>query len=114
MADLPPERLQVDKPSFSHAEIDYFVPLLITQKRSQFKQYGCMFTCPTVCAVHLEIFHSVTTDSFINALLRFIARQDAPDHNYSGNGTNFGGTTKILREWNQHQINDYLRQQEIQ
>ena len=57
------------------------------------------------------------TDSFINALRRFIAWRGAPDHIYSDNETNFVGGTKILhdslREWNQHQINDYLRQQEI-
>ena len=85
MADLPHGRLQVDKPPFSHVGIDYFGALLITQGRSQVK--------------------------------RFIARRGAPDHIYSDNGTNFVGATKILRdslrEWNQHQINDYLRQQEI-
>ena len=117
MADLPPGRLQVDKPPFSHVGVDYFGPLLITQGRSQVKRYGCIFTCLTVRAVHLEISHSLTTDSFINALRRFIARRGAPDHIYSDNGTNFVGATKILRdslrEWNQHQINDYLRQQEI-
>ena len=58
------------------------IPILITQGRSQVKRYGCMFTCPTVCAVHSEIFHSLTTDSLINALRRFIARRGAQDHIY--------------------------------
>ena len=97
--------------------IDYLGPLLISQGRSQVKRYGCIFTCLTVRAVHLEISHSLTTDSFINALRRFIARRGAPDYIYSNNESNFVGATKILRdslrEWNQHQINDYLRQQEI-
>ena len=117
MADPHRERLQVDKPPFLHVGRDYFGPLLIAQGRSEVKRYGCIFACLTVRAVHLEISHSLTTDSSINALRRFIARRGAPNHIYSDNGTNFVGATKIfcdsLREWNQHQINDYLRQQKI-
>ena len=42
----------------------------------------CQFlpTRLTVCAVHSEIFHSLTTDSLINALRRFIARRGAQKH----------------------------------
>ena len=96
MADLPTGRLQVDKPSFLHVGINYFGPLLVTQGRSQVKQYSCIFTCLTVRAVHLEIFHSLTTDSFLNALHKFITQRGALDHIYSENRTNFVEATKIL------------------
>ena len=117
MADLPSGRLQVDRPPFSHVGVDYFGPFRVTQGRSKVKRYGCIFTCLTVRAVHLEISHNLTTDSFINALRRFIARRGPPEQFYSDNGTNLVGATRLLRQalrdWNQHQINDYLRQQEI-
>ena len=68
--------------------------------------------------IHIEISHSLTTDSFHNALRRFIARRGAPEHFYSDNGTNLVRAFKVLREslreWNLLQINTYLRQQEIQ
>ena len=116
MADLPSGR-QVDRPPFLHVGVDYFGPFLVTQGRSKVKRYGCIFTCLTVRAVHLEISHNLTTDSFINAFRRFIARRGPPEQFNSDNGTNLVGATRLLRQalrdWNQHQINDYLRQQEI-
>ena len=118
MADLPPGRLQLDKPVFSHVGIDYFGPILVTQGRKQVKRYGCIFTCLTVRAVHIEISHDLTTDSFLNALRRFIARRGQPEHIRSDNGTNLAGANKVLRnalkEWNQSQINDHLRQRDVQ
>ena len=111
MADLSSGRLQVDKPPFLHVEVDYFWHFLVTQRRSKVKRYGCIFTCLTVRAVHLEISHNLTTDSFINALRRFLARRGPPEQFYSDNGTNLVGATRLLRQalrnWNQYQISDY-------
>ena len=95
MADLPSGRLQVNKPPFSHVGVDYFGPFLVAQGRSKAKRYGCIFTCLTVRAVHLDISHNLTTDSFINALRRFIARRGPPEQFYSDNGTNLLRKVKI-------------------
>jgi len=62
------------------------------------KRYGCIFTCLTMRAVHIKIAHSLDTDSFINALRRFIARRGRPEHIFSDNGTNFVGAARVLRE----------------
>ena len=117
MADLPSGRLQIDKPVFSHVGIDYFGPIMVNQGRRQVKRYGCIFTCLTVRAIHLEISHNLTTDSFINALRRFIARRGCPEHIRSDNGTNLVGADRVLRDslrdWNQAQICEHLRQQNI-
>ena len=69
-------------------------------------------------AVHLEVVTSMETDSFINALRRFVARRGPPSDIYSDNGTNFVGADRELKqslqEWNQSQIADFLSQKGIQ
>ena len=61
---------------------------------------------------------NLTTDAFINALRRFLSRRGPVLHFFSDNGTNFVSAEKTLREalrqWNQHQIEDFLLQKEIQ
>ena len=71
MADLPKERLTPEDPPFTSVGVDYFGPLYVQQGRSHVKRYGCVFTCLTTRAVHIEITSSLDTDSFINALRRF-------------------------------------------
>ena len=118
MADLPPSRLQIDTHPFAYCGVDYFGPLLVKQRRSQVKRYGCLFTCLTSRAIHIEVAMDLTTDAFINALRRFLSRRGPVLHFFSDNGTNFISAEKTLREalrqWNQHQIEDFLLQKEIQ
>ena len=87
------------------------------QGRSLVKRYGCIFTCMTVRAVHLEVLHTLSTDSFISALRRFVARRGNVGHIYSDNGTNFAVADKVLKEsiwkWNQKQITEFLVQKEV-
>ena len=117
MADLPSEHLPHKRPPFTFVGIDYFGPLLTKQKRSQVKCYGCLFTCLASQAVHLEIAHSLNTDSLIDALRRFIARRGIPEFIRSNNGANVSGGEHELREalteWNQQRIKLFLRQKEI-
>ena len=40
--------------------------------RKDLKRYGVLFTCMSCRAIHLETANSLTTDSFINALRRFM------------------------------------------
>ena len=73
MAGLPADRLQV-APAFSKVGVDFFGPLKVKHLRKQEKRYGCLFTCLVTREVHLEVAHSLSTDSFIMSLLRFIAK----------------------------------------
>jgi len=97
--------------------INYFGPFLVRQRRSLIKRYGAIFTCLAVRTVHLEVSHSLDTDSFILALRRFIAHRGQLKEIRSDNGTNFIGGERELRvmieSWNQAKIHDTLLQKGI-
>ena len=97
MASLPYDRLQI-APAFSKVGVDFFGPLKVKHLRKQEKRYGCPFTCMVTRAVHLEVAFSLSTDSFIMCLRRFIVRRGKPTVIYSDNGTNFVGANCELRE----------------
>ena len=105
MADLLPCRLQINEPPFYNVGVDYFGPFLVKEKRCLVKRYGCLFTCLSMRAVHIEIANSLTADSFINTLRRFINRRGKLDHIHSDNGSNFIGANRILRE-SQDELNN--------
>ncbi|XP_072171548.1 uncharacterized protein [Diadema setosum] len=117
MADLPADRVAAEKPPFSHVGVDCFGPYMVKQGRSLVKRYGCIFTCLVIRAIHIEVLHSLDTDSFLNALQRFISRRGRPEIIRSDNGTNFIGAEREPREglkrWNQGKIHDHLLQQGI-
>ena len=98
MGELPAVRVIPERPPFTFVGVDYFGPLYVKQGRSSVKRYGCVFTCLVVRAVHIEVAHSLDTDSFVNALRRFISRRGKPEKILSDNGTNFVGGERELRE----------------
>ena len=118
MADLPSDRVTPGDPAFSFIGLDYFGPFLIKRGRGTEKRYGCIFTCLTTRAIHIEIAHSLEADSFINCLNRFMARRGQPKLIRSDNGTNFVGAERELREeiqrWNDKKIQDTLNKSGIQ
>ena len=89
MADLPKEHVTHGLPPFSHVRINCLGQFMVKQGRSQVKRYGCIFTCLTIRAIHIEIAHSLDTDAFINAVRQFIARRGKPVLVSTDNGTNF-------------------------
>ena len=97
MADMPPERFDTSRP-FSTVGIDYLGPLTVRKFRKTEKRYVLLVTCLATRAVHLEVAHSLDTDSFIMALRRFMARRGKPSKIISDNGTNFVGGERELRE----------------
>ncbi|XP_062713430.1 uncharacterized protein LOC134290331 [Aedes albopictus] len=104
MAPLPAARLASFERPFSYVGVDFFGPILVKVGRRHAKRWVALFTCLTIRAVHLEVAHSLSTESCITCFRRFIARRGAPLEVYSDNGTNFQGAEKLLRE----QINNGL------
>ncbi|XP_053691505.1 uncharacterized protein LOC128740019 [Sabethes cyaneus] len=98
MGQLPDCRLQSYCPPFSYCGMDYFGPFEVTVGRHREKRYGVIFTCMTTRAIHVEMAHSLTTDSCILALRRMITRRRKPEEIYSDNGTNLRGADRELRE----------------
>ncbi|XP_062538103.1 uncharacterized protein LOC134206403 [Armigeres subalbatus] len=73
MADLSPARLSAFTRPFTHMEVDYFGPTLVS------------------------IAHTLTTDSCIMAIWNIMARRGIPAAIYSDRGTNLRAASKELR-----------------
>ena len=103
IAPLPVVRVSSDSHRiiypFAAVGLDYFGPLYVkngpnTRSRKNAtlnKRYGCIFTWLRYRAVHIEVADDLTTDSFINAVLRFVGRRGTPTILYSDIGSNFRG-----------------------
>ena len=117
MASLPQDRVTPTYPPFTFTGVDLFGPYEVRRGRSTVKRYGVLFTCMSIRAIHVEVANSLDTDSFINALRRFIARRGQPKEMRSDNGGNFVKGERELREatdeWNQSRIHDFLTQRGI-
>ncbi|XP_059221277.1 uncharacterized protein LOC131995952 [Stomoxys calcitrans] len=73
MATLPRARLASFTSPFAYTGMDFFGPILVTVNRHKEKRYGCLFTCLTIRAVHIEVVHFMNTDSYILAFRNFMA-----------------------------------------
>ena len=117
MGNLPPERITPSRP-FLKCGVDFCGPvntyLRIRGKPPQ-KTYIAIFVCFTTKAVHIEVVSSLTSDSFLAALKRFISRRGLPSDIFCDNATNFVGACNQLKELkeflfkseNQHSIVKY-------
>lgn len=94
--------------------MDYFSPLFVTVGIRNEKRYGVLFTCLSTKAVHLEIVHSLITDSARMAIRRMSNRRGSPSGIWSDNGTNFKGAEKELRPFTERiqPIKDHPRMNE--
>ena len=117
MGDLPPDRVTSGGPAFMSVGVDYFGPIAVKRGRGREKRYGCLFTCLSSRAVHIEVVEYLDTDSFINCLQRFIARRGLPELIRSDNGRNFVGAERELREglqaWKQEKIEGDLSEKGV-
>jgi len=85
MAPLPKRRLEAFCPAFTNAGLDLFGPFHVVIGRRREKRYG--LTCLSTRAVHLEVVFSLSADSFLMALRRFIADRGRPKSKASKTST---------------------------
>lgn len=118
MADLPADRVTPDLPPFTDVGMDYFGPMEVKRGRHTVKRYGVIFTCLTSRAVHLEVAHTLDTNSCINSIRRFVCRRGQVRRIRSDNGTNFVSANRELKqaikELNQDKFHKTLMQDGIQ
>lgn len=98
MAPVPSSRVAAYTRPFTYTGVDYFGPMKVAIGRRQEKRWGALFTCLTTRAIHVEIAHSLSTDSFIMCYRNFINRRGQPREIYCDRGTNFVGAEKELKE----------------
>lgn len=101
MGNLPLERISQIK-SFSVCGVDFGGPVQITHSKIRgakvLKSYICLFVCFSTKALHLELCSDLTTEAFLAALRRFIARRGRCSSIHSDCGTNFVGAQKYLKQ----------------
>ncbi|XP_073986110.1 uncharacterized protein [Rhodnius prolixus] len=101
MGNLPAYRLAEGK-VFDHVGVDFGGPFRIREsmrrKADTGKAYLCLFICMSTKAVHLEVVSACSTEAFLAAFERFIARRGKPMHVYSDCGTNFIGAANRIKE----------------
>ncbi|XP_055522767.1 uncharacterized protein LOC129716950 [Wyeomyia smithii] len=100
MGDLPLEWV-TPAPAFPRVGIDYCGPFSLrhtSRKATPARCYSCLFVCLVVKAVHIEVVADLTTEAFIAALKRFIARRGKPEVIFCDNATNFVGAQRKLSE----------------
>ncbi|XP_028517695.1 uncharacterized protein LOC110248146 [Exaiptasia diaphana] len=101
MADLRRARVIPNISPFTQVMCDYFGPITVKDRsitRRSIPQWGCIFTCLETRAVHLELANDLSTDAFINCLIRFTSRRGTCTDIYSDRGTNFIGAAKELQK----------------
>ena len=109
MGQLPIERITPGA-VFEKVGVDYAGPLQVklgrVRKPVLVKAYICVFVSLSVKSVHLEAVSDLTSEAFIAALRRFIARRGYPTLIWSDNGTNFVGANHEIKE-----LHDFLSEQ---
>ncbi|XP_076301650.1 uncharacterized protein LOC143219633 [Lasioglossum baleicum] len=100
MGNLPAARITPTRPFF-RAGIDYAGPIQLRAGRGRgqrtSKGYIAVFICLATKAVHLEAVSDGSTETFLAALKRFIARRGRCAELYSDCGRNFIGANHELR-----------------
>jgi len=124
MGNLSSLRLKPARP-FLNCGVDYAGPYLIRQggKRSKMKVkcYAALFICLVTRAIHIELVSDLTTECFLAALCRFMARRGRSHNIYSDNATCFKGANNKLCELRkvlnsdtfQGEINNFMTTEDV-
>jgi len=85
-----------------------------TKSKKEVKVYLLLFTCSLTRAVHLEILSNQTTQQFIKALKKLIARRKKPKVIYSDNAKTFISAANWIKKVNNDEkTHEYLNHENI-
>ncbi|XP_028167833.1 uncharacterized protein LOC114358151 [Ostrinia furnacalis] len=101
MGQLPSSRVTAHRP-FLACGVDYAGPISIRVSKGRghrsTKGYICLFICMSTRAIHLEAVSDMTSQGFLAAFKRFVARRGHVADMWSDNGTTFVGSARELRD----------------
>lgn len=99
MGDLPQARVTPAR-AFLRSGVDYAGPIAYKSRAGRGvrieKGYVALFVCLSTKAVHVEFVSDLSTDTFLAAFRRFVARRGRCAELLSDNGTNFVGAKRKL------------------
>ena len=113
---LPEFRVSNEVESFENIGLDYLGPLYVKEKASvtEEKVWVALFTCATSRAVHLELVHDMTTETFLNTFRRFCGRRGIPYLVDSDNAKTFKSASNILTKLSKEtEVIDHLSSMKI-
>ncbi|XP_026471394.1 uncharacterized protein LOC113375674 [Ctenocephalides felis] len=101
MGSLPKDRVTAYRP-FQVVGVDFAGRVLLQSSRlrkaQRTKAYISLFVCMATKAIHIELVSSLSTEAFLAALRRFIARRGCCLVIHSDNGRNFVGAKTELKQ----------------
>ena len=99
MADLHKDWIS-EEPPFSYCGIDMFGHFSVKEGCKEMKRYGALFACLSSRAVHIEVTHDMTTNSFIMCLRRFIRHREHVRMIITDSGTYFvSGSLELIESF---------------
>ena len=91
--------------------MDLFGSFLVRDGRKEVKRYGALYTCLLSRAKNIEVVYSLSNDSFILSLRRFVGRRGNVKMIRSDNGSNLVGASvelsRALQEMDHIKIDDF-------
>ncbi|VDK17639.1 unnamed protein product [Anisakis simplex] len=99
MPSHPGIRVRQSQP-FQSIGLDYLGPITIKKGVEPIKRWIALFTCLTTRAVHLEVVHDLSAESFMQTFRRYIARRGKPETILSDNAAQFKLASKLFNELN--------------
>ena len=118
----PTKKELLDPFHLSTTGLDYLGPLYVkqfaevddwTDQDDSMKVWVCLFTCMTVCAIHLKLVEDMSADEFLLYLHQFISRRRTPQIIISGNAQQFKcASTTLHKVWREvvtdKKVNDFV------
>lgn len=98
-APIPRDRLAMTPP-FSVVGVDFTGPVYVREGEEKQKAYISLFTCAVTRGVHLELVSNMSTEKFLLAFRRFLARRGNCRVIYSDNAKSFKSAQKELSSFN--------------
>ena len=99
MGQLPSARAKPARP-FLRSGVDFAGPIQLRTAKGRghksYKGYICLFICMSTRALHVDAVSDLTSEGFLQAFRRFVARRGHCQEVWSDNGTNFVGAAKEL------------------